>query len=350
MYEGLIKRYKKYLDVDEKYIVSLNEGNTPLIRAKNLEKILDGIEIYLKYDGLNPTGSFKDRGMTMAVSKALEENKKAIICASTGNTSAAAAAYGARAKLKVIVIVPDEKIAKGKLAQAIAYGAKIIAIKGNFDDALESVKKISKESDIQMVNSLNKYRIEGQKTAAFELIDDLKELDYFMLPVGNAGNITAYHKGFKEYLEDNKLKTLPRLFGFQAKGASPIVENKVFKDPKTIATAINIGNPASWDKALNAIDESNGQIDAITDEDILKAYNLLAKEEGVFAEPASCISVAGLIKSYKEGKIKKNSKVVCLLTGNGLKDIDVCMNNMDFDIKNLDDDYLLIKKEILSEL
>ncbi|WXR63093.1 threonine synthase [Peptostreptococcaceae bacterium AGR-M142] len=350
MYEGLIKRYKKYLDVDEKYIVSLNEGNTPLIRAKNLEKILDGIEIYLKYDGLNPTGSFKDRGMTMAVSKALEENKKAIICASTGNTSAAAAAYGARAKLKVIVIVPDEKIAKGKLAQAIAYGAKIIAIKGNFDDALESVKKISKESDIQMVNSLNKYRIEGQKTAAFELIDDLKELDYFMLPVGNAGNITAYHKGFKEYLEDNKLKTLPRLFGFQAKGASPIVENKVFKDPKTIATAINIGNPASWDKALNAIDESNGQIDAITDEDILKAYNLLAKEEGVFAEPASCISVAGLIKSYNEGKIKKNSKVVCLLTGNGLKDIDVCMNNMDFDIKNLDDDYLLIKKEILSEL
>lgn len=350
MYEGLIKRYKKYLDVDEKYIVSLNEGNTPLIRAKNLEKILDGVEIYLKYDGLNPTGSFKDRGMTMAVSKALEENKKAIICASTGNTSAAAAAYGARAKLKVIVIVPDEKIAKGKLAQAIAYGAKIIAIKGNFDDALESVKKISQESDIQMVNSLNKYRIEGQKTAAFELVDDLKELDYFMLPVGNAGNITAYHKGFKEYLKDDKLKKLPRLFGFQAKGASPIVENKVFKNPKTIATAINIGNPASWDKALNAIDESDGQIDAITDEEILSAYNLLAKEEGVFAEPASCISVAGLIKSYNEGKIKKNSKVVCLLTGNGLKDIDVCMNNMDFDIKNLDDDYALIKEEILKDL
>lgn len=350
MYEGLIKKYKKYLDVDQNYIVTLNEGNTPLIRAKNLEKILDGIEIYLKYDGLNPTGSFKDRGMTMAVSKALEENKKAIICASTGNTSAAAAAYGAKAKLKVIVIVPDEKIAKGKLAQAISYGAKIIAIKGNFDDALESVKKISKESDIQMVNSLNKYRIEGQKTAAFELIDDLNELDYLMLPVGNAGNITAYHKGFKEYLEDNKLKTLPRLFGFQAKGASPIVQNKVFKEPKTIATAINIGNPASWEKALNATYESNGQIDAITDEEILKAYNLLAKEEGVFAEPASCISVAGLIKSYKEGKIKKNSKVVCLLTGNGLKDIDVCMNNMDFEIKNLDDDYSLIKKEILSEL
>ncbi|WP_129599887.1 threonine synthase [Anaerophilus nitritogenes] len=346
-WQGLIHQYRKYLPVRENTkIISLCEGNTPLIRAKNIEKEMEGLEIYLKYDGLNPTGSFKDRGMTMAVTKAVEEGSKAIICASTGNTSAAAAAFAAKAGIKSIVIIPNKKIAMGKLAQAIAYGAQIIAIDGNFDDALNMVKEISKKHPITLVNSVNPYRIEGQKTAAFEVCDQLEEApDYLSIPVGNAGNITAYWKGFKEYKEHQKINKLPQLLGFQAEGAAPIVENKVFENPETIATAIRIGNPASWQKAVEALEESNGKINKISDEEILKAYSLLASKEGIFAEPASCISIAGIYKLYKEGKIKKG-KVVCVLTGNGLKDPDIAVN-MGGNIKEIKADFDLVEKEII---
>ncbi len=265
--------------------------------------------------------------MTMAVSHAKEEGSKAIICASTGNTSASAAAYGARAGMKCVVIIPDGKIAMGKLAQAIIYGAKILPIKGNFDQALELVKYISEKYPITLVNSINPYRIEGQKTGAFEICDELGDApDYLCLPVGNAGNITAYWKGFKEYHKKSISKSLPHMFGFQASGASPIVDGAPVENPETIATAIRIGNPASWDKAVEAIDESNGYIDKRTDEQILEAYNLLAKNEGIFAEPASAISLAGLMHSYKTGKIK-SGKVVCVLTGNGLKDPDCAIQS-----------------------
>ncbi|WP_053955599.1 threonine synthase [Inediibacterium massiliense] len=346
-WQGLIHKYREYLPIGENTnIISLCEGNTPLIRARNIEKEMEGLEIYLKYDGLNPTGSFKDRGMTMAVTKAVEEGSKAIICASTGNTSAAAAAFAAKAGIKSIVIIPNKKIAMGKLAQAIAYGAQIIAIDGNFDDALNMVKEISKKHPITLVNSVNPYRIEGQKTAAFEVCDQLEEApDYLSIPVGNAGNITAYWKGFKEYKEHEKINKLPQLLGFQAEGAAPIVENKVFENPETIATAIRIGNPASWEKAVAALEESNGAINKISDEEILKAYGILASKEGIFAEPASCISIAGIYKLYKEGKLKKG-KVVCVLTGNGLKDPDIAVN-MGGNIKEIKADFDLVEKEII---
>lgn len=328
MYKGLIEQYRDYMPLKtETKAISLCEGNTPLIRAENLEKIMSGIEIYLKYDGLNPTGSFKDRGMTMAVTKAVEDGATAIMCASTGNTSAAAAAYAAKAGLKCFVIIPDKKIALGKLAQAISYGATILPIEGNFDEALEIVKKICSELPITLVNSINPFRLEGQKTAAFEICDQLEDApEYLFIPVGNAGNISAYWKGFKEYASYDKIKTLPKLFGFQAAGASPIVDGAPVKNPETIATAIRIGNPASWDLATDALKSSGGQIDKISDEDILKAYQLLASSEGVFAEPASCISIAGLLKSYSQGKVASGSKVVCVLTGNGLKDPDTAVS------------------------
>lgn len=347
---GLIEKYKEFLPVEkDTKAITLNEGNTPLIRAENLEKEMPGLEIYLKYDGLNPTGSFKDRGMTMAVTKAVEEGSKAVICASTGNTSAAAAAYAAKAGLRCIVIIPNKKIAMGKLAQAIAYGAEIIAIDGNFDDALNMVKEISQKHPITLVNSVNPYRIEGQKTAAFEICEQLEAApDYLSIPVGNAGNITAYWKGFKEYYDKKNIEKLPMLLGFQAEGAAPIVENRVFEHPETIATAIRIGNPASWQKAVSALEESKGMIHKISDEEIMEAYQMLASKEGVFAEPASCISVAGLYKLYKEGKIEKNKKVVCVLTGNGLKDPDIAVN-LGGKIKELDTDFEQIEREILGE-
>ncbi len=347
-WQGLINNYKEFLPVeDANKAITLCEGNTPLIRATNLEKEMPGLEIYLKYDGLNPTGSFKDRGMTMAVTKAVESGSKAIICASTGNTSAAAAAYAAKAGIRCIVIIPNKKIAMGKLAQAIAYGAEIIAIDGNFDDALNMVKEISDKYPITLVNSINPFRIEGQKTAAFEVCEQLGEApDYLSIPVGNAGNITAYWKGFNEFKEANKIDRLPKLFGFQAAGAAPIVENRVFENPETIATAIRIGNPASWQKAVSALEESKGAIDKITDEEILEAYQMIASKEGIFAEPASCISVAGLYKAYKEGKIEKNKKVVCVLTGNGLKDPDTAVN-LGGKIKELSTDFKAIEKEIV---
>ena len=320
-YLGLIEKYRKYLPVNENTpIISLCEGNTPLIKAKNFAKEIGlDAEIYFKYEGLNPTGSFKDRGMTMAVTKAVEDGSNAIICASTGNTSASAAAYAARAKIKCYVLIPDGHIAMGKLSQAIMYGAKVIAINGNFDAALDAVREISSKYPITLVNSVNPYRIEGQKTGAFEIVDALNDApDYHFIPVGNAGNITAYWKGYKEYYKDNKCTKLPKMMGIQASGAAPIVLGHKVENPETIATAIRIGNPASWEYALNAKNESSGTIDMVDDEEILSAYRLLAKTEGIFAEPGSIASIAGLIKL--KDKIKSGSKIVCILTGNGLKD------------------------------
>ncbi|AEE91633.1 threonine synthase [Tepidanaerobacter acetatoxydans Re1] len=327
---GIINNYFSYLPVkDKKNIVTLCEGSTPLLRAKNLEEYLDTeVHIYLKYEGLNPTGSFKDRGMTVAVSKAVEDDASAVICASTGNTSASAAAYAAKARLKCIVLIPNGAIAMGKLAQAIAYGAKVIAVNGNFDDALKMVREISSKKPITLVNSINPYRIEGQKTAAFEICDELEEApDYLAIPVGNAGNITAYWKGFKEYYSLKKSKKLPKMMGFQAAGAAPIVENRVIENPETIATAIRIGNPASWKYAVEAAENSGGRIQKVTDDEILQAYKILAKKEGVFVEPASAASVAGIIKMCKDKVLKKGEKIVAVLTGHGLKDPDTAIQN-----------------------
>ncbi|ATH73552.1 MULTISPECIES: threonine synthase [Bacillus] len=320
-WNGLIEEFQEFLPVNEQTPkLTLNEGNTPLIHLAKLSEKL-GIELHVKTEGVNPTGSFKDRGMVMAVAKAKEEGNDTIMCASTGNTSAAAAAYAARADMKCIVIIPDGKIAFGKLAQAVMYGAEIIAIDGNFDDALKIVRSICEKAPIALVNSVNPYRIEGQKTAAFEICEQLGGAapDVLAIPVGNAGNITAYWKGFKEYHE-KKGTGLPVMRGFEAEGAAAIVRNEVIEQPETVATAIRIGNPASWKQAVAAADESNGKIDEVTDEEILHAYQLIAREEGVFAEPGSCASIAGVLKQVKSGEIKPGSKVVAVLTGNGLKD------------------------------
>lgn len=320
MWEGLLKAYQEFLPVNDKTpMLSLNEGNTPLIP---LQKISEewGVDLYVKYEGANPTGSFKDRGMVMAVAKAVEEGSKTIICASTGNTSAAAAAYGARAGVRTIIVIPDGKIALGKLAQATILGAEIYAIKGNFDQALDLVKVLSKSENITLVNSVNPYRLEGQKTAAFEICDQLGDApDVLAIPVGNAGNISAYWKGFKEYHQAKGTK-LPEMHGFEAEGAAAIVRNEVITNPETIATAIRIGNPASWHLAVDAAQSSNGKIDEVTDEEILDAYRLITRKEGVFAEPASCASIAGIKKQLATGEIKRGSKIVAVLTGNGLKD------------------------------
>lgn len=319
-WKGLLEHYKNYLPVTENTpALTLHEGNTPLIFLEKLSESL-GIELYVKTEGVNPTGSFKDRGMVMAVAKAKEEGSTTIMCASTGNTSAAAAAYAARSNMKCIIVIPNGKIAFGKLAQAVMYGAEIYAIDGNFDDALKMVREICEEMPITLVNSVNPYRIEGQKTAAFEICDQLgKAPDVLAIPVGNAGNITAYWKGFKEYHEKHQTG-LPKMHGFEAEGAAAIVKNQVITNPETIATAIRIGNPASWKFAVNAAEESTGKIDYVTDEEIIEAYQLLARTEGVFAEPASCASIAGVLKDIKAGKIEKGQQVVAVLTGNGLKD------------------------------
>lgn len=319
-WNGLIEEFQEFLPVNESTPkLTLNEGNTPLIHLAKLSEKL-GIELHVKTEGVNPTGSFKDRGMVMAVAKAKEEGNDTIMCASTGNTSAAAAAYATRADMKCIVIIPDGKIAFGKLAQAVMYGAEIIAIDGNFDDALKIVRSICEKAPIALVNSVNPYRIEGQKTAAFEICEQLGSApDVLAIPVGNAGNITAYWKGFKEYHE-KKGTGLPVMRGFEAEGAAAIVRNEVIEQPETVATAIRIGNPASWKQAVAAADESNGKIDEVTDEEILHAYQLIAREEGVFAEPGSCASIAGVLKQVKSGEIRPGSKVVAVLTGNGLKD------------------------------
>ena len=334
MYEGLINKYREFLPVSEKTpVVTLNEGNTPLIKADNLaKKIGIDADIYLKFEGCNPTGSFKDRGMTMAVSKAKESGSGAIICASTGNTSASAAAYGARAGIKTFVLIPDGYIALGKLSQAMMYGAEIIAIQGNFDEALDFVRKISENYPITLVNSVNPYRIEGQKTGAFEICEALGQApDYHFIPVGNAGNITAYWKGYTEWFKSGKISATPKMMGFEAEGAAAIVKGERILHPETIATAIRIGNPASWDKAVAARDESNGMINFVTDDEILNAYKLLASTEGVLAEPASAASVAGLIKVKTQ--VKEGTKIVCILTGNGLKDPDNAIKHSNCDVK-----------------
>ena len=323
-WNGLLREYREYLPITDKTpLITLHEGNTPLIKAEKIGKELGGIELYFKYDGLNPTGSFKDRGMVMAVAKALEEGSKAIMCASTGNTSASAAAYAARSGIQCIVVIPDGNIALGKLAQALMHGAKVIAIKGNFDEALKAVVDITNKYPITLVNSINPFRLQGQKTSAFEICDTLgKAPDYLAIPVGNAGNISAYWMGFKEYKENAKVSNLPKMIGFEAEGSAAIVQNRVIENPQTLATAIKIGNPASWKLAVNAANESNGFIDSVTDDEILEAYKMLTREEGIFAEPASAASLAGVIKTYKSGKLKKGDVVVSVLTGNGLKDPD----------------------------
>lgn len=326
-YEGIIKKYKKYLPVTKKTpVITLNEGNTPLIYSAHLSKLIGNkSEVYLKYEGLNPTGSFKDRGMTLAISKACEDGSNAVLCASTGNTSASAAAYAARAGIKCIVLIPSGAIALGKLSQALIHGAIVLAVEGNFDDALELAKEITAKYPITLVNSLNPYRIEGQKTSSFEICDFLGDApDFQIMPVGNAGNITAYWKGYKEYKKGGKSSTLPKMLGFQAEGSAPIVRGHPIKNPETIATAIRIGNPASWTLAEKARDESKGLIDMVSDTEILEAYKLLASHDGVFVEPASAASIAGLLKLNTQGyfKAKAKAKLVCILTGHGLKDPD----------------------------
>lgn len=321
MKQGVLNRYRDLLPVSSATpIITLGEGDTPLVRSQVLGKELGCGELYFKLEGCNPTGSFKDRGMVVAVAKAVERNSFSIICASTGNTSASAAAYGTRFGLKTIVIVPKGKIAVGKLAQAVVHGAQIIAIKGNFDQALQIVRTLAQQYPTTLVNSLNPNRIEGQKTAAFEIVDDLGDApDYLFIPVGNAGNITAYWKGFVEYCGIGKASCSPKMMGFQAAGAAPIVRGEVVKRPNTVATAIRIGNPASWQRAVAARDESGGTIDSVTDEEIMSAYRLAASKEGIFGEPASAASLAGLVKLARTQDFS-DKRVVCIITGTGLKD------------------------------
>jgi len=331
---GVIARWRQFLPVsDATPVVSLNEGSTPLIHSPRLGAIVGrGCEVFVKYEGLNPTGSFKDRGMTMAISKAVEEGAKAVICASTGNTSAAAAAYAARAGIASIVLLPAGKIALGKLAQAFMYGSKVVAIEGNFDDALRLVREIGETEPIAIVNSINPYRLEGQKTAAFEIIEVLGDApDVHIMPVGNAGNISAYWMGYREFHAHGRAAKLPVMIGFQAAGSAPIYHNCVIDKPETIATAIRIGNPASWNLAASAMRNSRGAVDIVTDEQILEAQFWLARNEGIFVEPASAASIAGLMKCAEKDRcagcplprIPDGARIVCTVTGHGLKDPDI---------------------------
>lgn len=330
---GVIARYRAYLPVTAATpVVSLNEGSTPLIHSPKLSaRVGRGCEVYVKYEGLNPTGSFKDRGMTMAVSKAVESGAQAVICASTGNTSAAAAAYAARAGLTCVVLLPAGKIAYGKLVQAFMYGAKVVAIEGNFDDALRLVREIGETEPIAIVNSINPYRLQGQKTASFEIIEELGDApDIHILPVGNAGNISAYWLGYTEFCEKGRATKRPKMLGFQAAGAAPIFHKRVFPNPETVASAIRIGNPASWKLADDALAHSEGAVDIVTDEEILAAQRWLASNEGIFVEPASAASIAGLFRTiesseaaFSHTRFAEGSRIVCTVTGHGLKDPDV---------------------------
>ena len=327
-WQGVIHRYREYLPVtDATPIITLNEGNTPLIRADRLRQHLGlSCEVYLKYEGVNPTGSFKDRGMTVAISKAMERGAKAVICASTGNTSASAAAYAARAGIRAFVLIPEGKIALGKLAQAMFHGAQVLQVRGNFDDALRLVREVSERHPVVLVNSVNPDRIEGQKTGAFEICEQLDgPPSHHFIPVGNAGNITAYWRGYQEYHRRGKIGRLPRMIGWQAEGAAPIVLGRVVEKPETIASAIRIGNPASWQGATDALQQSEGAIGMVSDEEILEAYGILAQLEGVFCEPASAASVAGLVKWVKTNGFAPSDRVVCILTGHGLKDPDTAV-------------------------
>jgi threonine synthase len=327
-YTGLIERYRDRLPIhDDARIISLGEGNTPLIRLNNIPRLLKkDVDIYVKYEGLNPTGSFKDRGMTMAVTKAVEEGSQAIICASTGNTSASAAAYAARAGITAFVLIPEGKIALGKLAQAMMEGAVVIQIDGNFDAGMQLVKEVAGEAPVTIVNSINPYRLQGQKTAAFEIVEELgRAPDYHCIPVGNAGNISAHWMGYQEYFDHGLANDRPRMCGYQASGAAPFLRGHMVDQPETVATAIRIGHPQSWDKAWAAQKESQGWFDEFSDEEILAAQKLLAEKEGIFCEPASAISFAGAMRDIKNGKIPEGSRIVCTLTGHGLKDPDTAI-------------------------
>jgi len=329
-WRGVIEEYRDFLPITDKTpIVTLFEGNTPLVPAPRLAEATDArMQIYLKCEGFNPTGSFKDRGMTVAISKALETGSRAVICASTGNTSAAAAAFAARAGIRAFVMVPKGSVALGKLSQAAIHGAKVLMVDGNFDQALTIVRQIAERYPVTLVNSVNPFRLEGQKTGAFEVCDQLgRAPDYHLIPVGNAGNITAYWRGYREYHRAGRVKELPRMVGFQAAGAAPLYENRIIEEPRTIATAIRIGNPASWGPALEAMKDSRGWIDIVTDEEIVRAYRLLAREEGIFMEPASAATVAGLIKLVKAGRFEPGSTLVLTLTGHGLKDPDTALES-----------------------
>jgi threonine synthase len=358
-YTGLIERYRSRMPVsDSTRVISLCEGNTPLIRLENIPRLIGrDVDIYVKFEGLNPTGSFKDRGMTMAVTRAVEEGSQAIICASTGNTSASAAAYAVRAGIKAFVLIPEGKIALGKLAQTLMYGAQIIQINGNFDAGMNIVKQISDHAPVSIVNSINPYRLEGQKTAAFEIVDELGGApDYHCLPVGNAGNISAYWKGYCEYAQD--LPGLPAvadkrpiMCGYQAAGAAPFVAGHMIDHPETVATAIRIGHPQSWDLALNAQKESGGWFDSHTDEQILAAQKMLSQYEGIFCEPASAASLAGALRDIGSGKIPEGSRIVCTLTGNGIKDPDVAISQCkDAHPVTIDATLDAVKKAILDSM
>jgi len=353
-YTGLINRYRDHLPVnDDTPIISLGEGNTPLIRLKNIPRMLGkDVDIYVKYEGLNPTGSFKDRGMTMAVTKAGEEGSTAIICASTGNTSAAAAAYAARAGITAFVLIPEGKIAMGKLAQAMMYGAVIMQIRGNFDQGMELVKQVAEKAPVTIVNSVNPYRLQGQKSAAFEIVEELgRAPDFHCLPVGNAGNISAHWMGYSEYKKAGVVNSAPKMVGYQAEGAAPFMRGGPVKEPETVATAIRIGNPQSWDKAWALQEESGGWFDELSDQEILAAQKLLAEKEGIFCEPASAASLGGAMRDIKAGKIPEGSTIVCTLTGNGLKDPDTAIAQcQDSRMVTIDADLDAVKGAILSNM
>lgn len=353
-YTGLIDNYRDYLPVhDDTRLISLGEGKTPLIRLNNIPRMIGkDVDIYVKYEGLNPTGSFKDRGMTMAVTKAVEEGSKAIICASTGNTSAAAAAYAARAGITAFVLIPEGKIAMGKLAQAMMYGAITLQIRGNFDEGMQLVKEVAQEAPVTIVNSINPYRLQGQKTAAFEIVEELGAApDYHCLPVGNAGNITAHWMGYTEFQKAGISNSAPKMVGYQAAGAAPFLRGAMVDNPETVATAIRIGHPQSWDKAWNVQKESGGWFDELADEEILQTQRMLAQTEGVFCEPASAASLGGAIRDVKSGKIPEGSKIVCTLTGNGLKDPDTaiaqCQNAV---MDTIDANLASVKESILRNM
>ena len=372
LYSGLIERYRQRLPIaDDAKIISLCEGNTPLIRLTNIEKYVDRpVEIYAKFEGLNPTGSFKDRGMTTAVTQAVYEGAEAIICASTGNTSASAAAYAARASIRSFVLIPEGKIALGKLAQAMIEGATVLQIKGNFDDGMQIVKDIAKHAPVAIVNSINPFRLQGQKTAAFEIIEALgRAPDYHAIPVGNAGNISAYWVGFSEafgaqpatdacaYCEGEcrfpfpaEIDSRPVMLGYQAADSAPLVQNRVIENPETIATAIRIGNPQSWDLAVAAVKESGGAFASLSDDEILDAQKLLAEKEGVFCEPASAISVGGVIKDIRAGKIADGSVITCTLTGHGLKDPDTAIKQSQGGVHEIPAELEAVKRAILEQI
>jgi threonine synthase len=352
-YTGLIDKYRDRLPVsDDTRVISLGEGNTPLVRLNNIPRELKPhVDLYIKYEGLNPTGSFKDRGMTMAVTKAVEEGSKAIICASTGNTSAAAAAYAARAGIACFVLIPEGKIALGKLAQAMIHGAVVIQIQGNFDEGMDLVKKVANEAPVTIVNSINPYRLQGQKTAAFEIIEELGAApDYHYLPVGNAGNITAHWMGYCEYADHGICNNRPVMVGYQAAGSAPFIAGRMIDNPETIATAIRIGHPQSWDKAWVVQKDSKGWFGAQSDEEILAAQKLLAMKEGIFCEPASATSLAGALHDIRHGKIAAGSRIVCTLTGHGLKDPDTAIKQSTTPMVKVAAELGEVKKAILDNM